>query len=198
MAGPLDLTNDKVSFTYDRLVQTDGAGNYFNGLGDPLTIGSGSQGPQGDQGAQGDQGDQGTQGAQGDQGDQGTQGAQGAQGDQGTQGFQGPQGSPESEVQNATVTPYTITTTANQYVYVVGVDTSSSAAVVNLPSASFGGIIIHIKDVGVNSYTNNITINVNGSDTIITTTLGNTSVTLSADGGAIILASNGVDQWWFM
>jgi hypothetical protein len=67
MPGPLDFTDNSVSSTYNRLVQTDGAGNYFNGLGDPIVL----SGAQGAAGAQGDQGAQGHQGFQGDQGSNG-------------------------------------------------------------------------------------------------------------------------------
>ena len=51
MPGPLDFTNVKVSDTFPRLVQTNGTGGYFDGLGDPLTFpptgGSGPTGPTG-------------------------------------------------------------------------------------------------------------------------------------------------------
>ena len=51
MPGPLDFTNVKVSDTFPRLVQTNGPGGYFDGLGDPLTFpptgGSGPTGPTG-------------------------------------------------------------------------------------------------------------------------------------------------------
>jgi len=46
MPNPLDLTNVKVSDTFPRLVQTDGTGGYYDGLGNPLTIGGGG-GPTG-------------------------------------------------------------------------------------------------------------------------------------------------------
>lgn len=29
----LDLTNEKISFTFDRLIQTDGSGKFYNGKG---------------------------------------------------------------------------------------------------------------------------------------------------------------------
>lgn len=36
--GPLNLTSEKISFTFQRLLQTDGFGNFFDGLGDPVVI----------------------------------------------------------------------------------------------------------------------------------------------------------------
>ncbi len=54
MSNPLDLTNVKVSDTFPRLVQTDGTGGYYDGLGNPLNIGGGSgAGPTGPKGATG-------------------------------------------------------------------------------------------------------------------------------------------------
>ena len=41
MPGPFDLTNKLISSTFERIVQTDGAGNYYDGLGFPLSIGGG-------------------------------------------------------------------------------------------------------------------------------------------------------------
>jgi hypothetical protein len=43
MPGPLDLTNTRISFTFDRLIQTDGVGGFYNGLGDPVSIGGGGE-----------------------------------------------------------------------------------------------------------------------------------------------------------
>jgi len=54
MSNPLDLTNVKVSDTFPRLVQTDGTGGYYDGLGNPLNIGGGSgAGPTGSTGPTG-------------------------------------------------------------------------------------------------------------------------------------------------
>ena len=36
--GPLDLTNEKISFTFQRLIQTDNLGNFYDGLGGPVII----------------------------------------------------------------------------------------------------------------------------------------------------------------
>lgn len=33
-----DLTSEKISFTFQRLIQTDGAGNYYDGIGNPVTL----------------------------------------------------------------------------------------------------------------------------------------------------------------
>jgi hypothetical protein len=94
MSNPLDLTGQHISDTYERIVQTD-SGYFYDGLGNTVSIGSGSQGPQGWQGPRGDLGTGGVQGVQGPQGFQGWQGPQGWQGvtgAQGPQGWQGPQG----------------------------------------------------------------------------------------------------------
>lgn len=68
MPGPLDLTNDKISFTYDRLIQTDGAGNFFDGLGDPVTFGPGGSGSSGSSGTSGTAGSSGSSGSSGSNG----------------------------------------------------------------------------------------------------------------------------------
>lgn len=61
MPNPLDLTNVKVSDTFPRLVQTDGTGGYYDGLGNPLNIGGGSgPGPTGSTGPIGPTGDTGS------------------------------------------------------------------------------------------------------------------------------------------
>jgi hypothetical protein len=117
-----NLTAQKISFTYQNLLQTDGYGNYYNGLGDEIFIGGGtgyigptgpqgSQGPtgptgsgiQGPTGATGSQGIQGPTGATGSNGSDGstgptgTQGIQGPTGEQGIQGIQGPTGATGSQ-----------------------------------------------------------------------------------------------------
>jgi hypothetical protein len=84
-----NLTAQKISFTYQNLLQTDGYGNYYNGLGDEIFIGGGGTGFIGPTGPQGSQG---PTGATGSQGTQGPTGATGSQGTQGTQGIQGPTG----------------------------------------------------------------------------------------------------------
>jgi hypothetical protein len=64
MSNPLDLTNVKVSDTFPRLVQTDGTGGYYDGLGNPLSIGGGGSGagPTGPTGATGPTGSTGPTG----------------------------------------------------------------------------------------------------------------------------------------
>ncbi len=51
-----NLTAQKISFTYQNLLQTDGYGNYYNGLGDEVSVGGGPTGPQGPIGPTGSQG----------------------------------------------------------------------------------------------------------------------------------------------
>ena len=93
-----NLTAQKISFTYQNLLQTDGYGNYYNGLGDEIFIGGGGTGyigptgPQGSQGATGATGSQGIQGIQGPTGPTGPQGITGDTGPTGSQGIQGPTG----------------------------------------------------------------------------------------------------------
>ena len=90
----------------------------------------------------------------------------------------------------------TLTNISGTYEYHAGFDTTSNSIEVTLPAASAGKVIYHMKDIGCNSRTNIIRFLTAGSDTIITTTTGNTSFDLSNNGGAIILTSDGVNTWW--
>jgi hypothetical protein len=95
MPGPLDLTNEKISFSFDRLIQTDGAGNFFNGLGDPVSItGAGTSGTSGTSGLTGTSGTSGigTSGTSGVDGTSGTSGITGTSGSSGTSGASGTSG----------------------------------------------------------------------------------------------------------
>jgi len=86
---------------------------------------------------------------------------------------------------------YSALTTDN----VLGVDSSISATTIYLPdSVSSGRLRYDIKDIGLNSYNNNITIQSIGSDTIISTENSN-SVILQADGGALIIFNTGLGTW---
>ena len=98
-------------------------------------------------------------------------------------------------ITTVSTTTYTATTNDN----IIGVDTSSNAVIITLPdSLSSGRLRYEIKDIGFNSRTNPITINVgSGSDTIRTTSLV-TSFTLSADGGAVVLINTATREWWQM
>jgi hypothetical protein len=88
-----NLTAQKISFTYQNLLQTDGYGNYYNGLGDEIFIGGGTGyiGPTGPQGSQGPTGPTGS-GIQGPTGSTGPTGAIGSQGPTGSDGSTGPTG----------------------------------------------------------------------------------------------------------
>ena len=66
--GPLDLSNEKISFTFQRLIQTDGTGGFYDGLGNSVAIGGGTTGATG---ATGPTGDTGTTGATGPTGTSG-------------------------------------------------------------------------------------------------------------------------------
>jgi collagen type VII alpha len=97
MPGPFDLTNKLISSTFERVVQTDGAGNYYDGLGFPLSIGgggtSGTSGTNGGGGG-GTAGTSGTSavGTSGTSGDNGTSGTSGVNGTSGTRGTSGTSG----------------------------------------------------------------------------------------------------------
>lgn len=85
--------------------------------------------------------------------------------------------------------------------HTIAVDyTATGAVTITLPAASDAfngteGLRFLIKDTGVNSGTNNITINRAGSDTIITTTSGNTSATISANGNAFWIQAKDSSTW---
>ena len=101
---------------------------------------------------------------------------------------------PTLSVVSVTGTTYSATTSDD----VIGFDTSSVTPTLFLPdSTSSGTKRYEVKDIGVNSRRNPITIKAAGSDTIITTSVVS-SFQLSADGGAVILVSTGAGQWWQM
>ena len=87
---------------------------------------------------------------------------------------------------------YSATTTDE----VIGVDTSSNPVTIYLPDSSSSGTIKYdIKDIGLNSLTNNITVLASGTDTIITSS-SVSSIVLSNNGINITLINNGSGQWW--
>ena len=105
-----NLTDQKISFTFQNILQTDGIGNYYNGLGDQIFISGGGGpgptgpagptgpsggpiGPTGPQGNTGPQGSNGATGSTGPAGADGVAGATGATGPAGSNGATGPQGS---------------------------------------------------------------------------------------------------------
>jgi len=99
-----------------------------------------------------------------------------------------------NNITTVTGTTYSATTTDD----VIGIDSSTNTVTLYLPdSVSSGRLRYDIKDIGVNSFNNPITIQAAGSDTIITTSVVS-SFELSADGGAIILVNTGTGQWWQM
>lgn len=80
--------------------------------------------------------------------------------------------------------------------------TATGAVILTLPSGAAVwnsgdsiGITYIIADNGANAGTNNITINRDGSDTIITTTTGNTSVGITTDGGVIMIQLINATTW---
>jgi hypothetical protein len=99
-----------------------------------------------------------------------------------------------NNITTVTGTTYSATTTDD----VIGIDSSTNTVTLYLPdSVSSGRLRYDIKDIGVNSFNNPITIQASGSDTIITTSVIS-SFELSADGGAVILVNTGTGQWWQM
>ena len=99
-----------------------------------------------------------------------------------------------NNITTVTGTTYSATTTDD----VIGIDSSTNTVTLYLPdSVSSGRLRYDIKDIGVNSFNNPITIQAAGSDTIITTSVVS-SFELSADGGAVILVNTGTGQWWQM
>lgn len=76
-------------------------------------------------------------------------------------------------------------------------DTTSTAISIDLPSASGLGEV-RIKDIGANSSINNITFNRVGADTIVDSSTGQTTTTISSDGFSGSFQNNGVDTWYLM
>ena len=99
-------------------------------------------------------------------------------------------------VQSYAVTPVNLSLITGDYFYFIGIDSSIGPVTVNLPTASTGKFSYMIKDIGCQSYTNNITINTSGGENIIETTTTNSSVVLAADGGALEFISDGSGNWW--
>jgi len=97
-----DLTLQEVSSSFQNLLQTDGAGNYYDGEGNEVTISAssgvtgatGATGPKGDTGATGDTGAAGPTGNTGSTGATGLTGATGNTGPKGDTGATGSQGNP--------------------------------------------------------------------------------------------------------
>lgn len=86
---------------------------------------------------------------------------------------------------------YSALTTDN----VLGVDSLITATTIYLPDSIISGRLRYdIKDIGLNSSNNNITIISSGSDTIISTENSN-NVVLSSDGGALIIFNTGNGTW---
>lgn len=159
---------------------------------------TGTTGTTGSTGATGATGTTGSTGATGATGETGATGATGETGATGPTGETGATGPSEADIQVTSSSPYNINYTPGNYLYVIGADTTSNPITLYLPPASSGKIVVHIKDIGANSYTNNITVNPTGADTIITTIIGDTSFIIQSDGGAVICASNGSNTWWLM
>ena len=203
-----NLTGQKVSLTYGRIVQVVG-GSYFDGLGNPLDLGmsglvgaTGTQGPLGPQGTMGPQGWQGIQGLQGTQGLQGAIGLIGPTGSQGWQGFQGPIGmtgpqgwqghqGPSSDYQltGVTASSQSLTFSPNTHEY-FGISHSAGPSYLTLPNAPYDGKVVVIKDESGAASASPITVAAQRIDT------GTMSV-IQLDHGSITLIWRG-SGWWII
>ena len=94
---------------------------------------TGSQGPQGPQGATGSQGPQGATGSQGPQGPQGATGSQGPQGPQGATGSQGPQGAQGDPADLVSVAGLFCTTPSSNRYFAAAPNSGSTVATDVLP-----------------------------------------------------------------
>lgn len=76
-------------------------------------------------------------------------------------------------------------------------DAVTASRHVQLPAANSlqAGQCLLVIDTPATAATGNIQVNRAGSDTITTTTTGNTSVTITANGSAIFFVSDGVSVW---
>ena len=99
----------------------------------------------------------------------------------------------EVEKMNFAYREVTAATTATAADRVIGVNTTSGAVTVTLPTAASvrSGFVLTIKDIGAATETNPITVARSGSDTID----GATSITLYAQYSAATLISNGSNAW---
>lgn len=84
--------------------------------------------------------------------------------------------------------PYDVTTADSQKVLLVD---TSAARTINLPAATDAMYFI-VKDASGQAFTNNITINRDGTDTID----GATSITVDANYMTLALISDGVSSWY--
>lgn len=108
----------------------------------------------------------------------------------GPQGATGPPGSPLNYtfINNPS---YSATTSD----FVLGVDSSVTSSTIYLPDSSTSGRVRYeIKDVGLNSHNNNITVQTIGLDTIISTTISNTII-ISSIGGSLVIFNTGNGTW---
>jgi len=106
--------------------------------------------------------------------------------------------SANTEKINVTTDPYTIAST-KEIVQLFVKSNGSGGVDINLPAISTTNIVLlYIKDALALSSTNNITINVNASDTIVDVATGQTSTVLASNGGSLTFSNNGANEWYLI
>jgi hypothetical protein len=170
-----NLTGQKVSLTYGRLVQVV-EGSYYDGLGNPLDLGvSGLVGATGSTGPQGHTGQTGPTGSQGPTGPQGPTGATGpAQ-------YYGVASATQS------VVDLTLSPLPNEY---FGVSYSAGASYVSVPDSTYEGKIVVIKDESGSASLHPITVAASRIDSA-------TMSTIQLDHGSITMIWRGTG-WWII
>ena len=178
-----DLTYQLINDTFPQILQTDGAGNFYDGTGNPVSVGggtgAGSTGPTGPTGPTGDQGSQGITGPTGAQGltgptgptgDQGSQGITGATGPTGPQGLTGPAGPTGANFQYSVTGPtapsnplvgdrWYDTSQGTEFVYINDGDSSQWVTPVVAPQGPTGpqgvpGPSTYSEKLGINDFAN--------------------------------------------
>lgn len=94
-----------------------------------------------------------------------------------------------------TTTPGTTIPVARHILAVADAVTASRHLQLQAANAVAAGYTILVVDTPATAATGNITINRAGSDTITTTTTGNTSCTIATNGGAAYFISDGASVW---
>jgi hypothetical protein len=184
-----NLTDQKISFTYQNILQTDGFGNYYNGLGDDVFIGGGGGGGTGPTGPTGNAGSTGPSGATGASSTiPGPTGSQGVTGPIGPTGNTGPIG----------VTGINFIYTRTLWVDPNGDDVTAGLGDFSLPWKTVSGAIQYAMD----NILHGATVHIMSGDYIETTSIipvNNQAVginVISEPGVAIDVNLGGGGQAW--